>query len=210
MQLWYVRMRQGPGGWNFTKKIWDAGYVGIMFGAWAVEELLEETGLLDTSKLNVAWFQGLSQYPTPWFSQYHLGQVRTFLLEVRVGDGVIVYFDEALHVGTVQSGFLTYPGNFGDERIKCRPVGLCRSFGLRDLPSSFRLLRLTGQQTIQKIKSYSKQAALLFQQLDAARVRKQLETVGNEVLLAMLSPQQWEKLCEEYLRDRLGYRSLLL
>jgi hypothetical protein len=203
-------MRQGRGGWDFTQEVWETGAVGIMFGGWAAEDVMGPDGNLDQTRLSLEWLREGCAHPTLWLEPRGFGQIRAFLVDIPVGGTVIVSYGDALHVGIVQAGLYTFPGLYDEERIKCRPVENARRFPLAELPSAFRLLLLTGQQTIQRIGACAPYAALLANHQNAAGVRHQLTHVTTETLLEMLTPEQWEVLCEEYLRDLLGYRSLLV
>ena len=167
-------------------------------------------GSVDVARLTLDWLGRDCRRPTSWLRARDLSQIRSFVVDIAPGDPVIVYFDAALHVGTIEPGLYTFDGLYGDERIKCRPVSGCKTFPVSDLPASFRLLRLTGQQTIQRVGACAPYAVLLSQHPDAVAIRAQLSAMSTELLLAMLSPKQWEILCEEYLRDSVGYRSLLV
>ena len=84
---------------------------------------------------------------------------------------MIVYCDNdsAYHVGTVQEGLYTFEGVYDNERIKCRPVARMGTLPLSELPAPFRLLRMTGQQTIQRIHACEGYAALLVAHPDVQR-----------------------------------------
>jgi hypothetical protein len=203
-------MRQGRGGWDFTRDVWEGGAIGIMFGAWSAEDVIRLDGEVDVTKVTLEWLRDSCPRPTVWLKSRDFAQVQAFLLKLAVGDGVVVAFDGALHAGVVTPGLRTYPGVHQGERIKCRPVVDTRRFDIRELPAPFRLLRSTGQQTIQRIWACAPYANLLLASRDARDVVDRLAATSTANLLGMLTPAQWETLCEEYLRDEVGYRSLLL
>src|SRR5512144_1006312 len=110
MPYWYVRMRQGSGGWNFTRDVWETDAVGIMFGAWAAEDVMTADGGIDLPRLTLDWLRRDCAHPTAWLTSRLFSQIRTFLVEVSPGDPVIVYYDAAIHVGTIGPGLHTFAG----------------------------------------------------------------------------------------------------
>ncbi len=42
MEYWFLRMRQGSKGPDFTKELWQRGLVGILWGAWTINDVLSD------------------------------------------------------------------------------------------------------------------------------------------------------------------------
>ena len=49
---WFMRMKQGTHGNNFTLELWGKGGVGVMFGTWIIEDVQDGTGGIDESKIS--------------------------------------------------------------------------------------------------------------------------------------------------------------
>ena len=49
---WFMRMKQGTHGNNFTLELWCKGRVGVMFGTWIIEDVQDGTGGIDESKIS--------------------------------------------------------------------------------------------------------------------------------------------------------------
>jgi hypothetical protein len=207
-------MKQGSKGEDFAKELWNEGLVGVLFGTWSIEHVLDEGGKPDPAKLTARAIE--EQCPQPkgiGFNDRFLNAPRTFLLKVALNDGVVVTFDKALHLGTIGEGFGPDPdpprGEY-DEHFKCRPVHTQKTFPLADLPASYRLVPATGRSALQRIERYKQLTRLLDEHDDARGVKQALTHLPTREFLGMISDKQWEVLCNEYLRDKVGLRSLLL
>lgn len=213
MTYWFLRMKEGKDGEDFTGRMWQQNLIGILWGTWELKHILSN-GEIDETKLSVEEIE--RQRPQPKeleFDERWLQAPRTFLLKMKPGDRVVVHFDNSLHIGAV--GEIYEPGTdlegskFG-ERFKCRSVYLKKSFALSELPSIYRLVSGTGQGTIQRINAYERQVGLLDRYENPKEVREALLGMPLEEFLQMLSDKQWEVLCAEYLRKYEDFRPLLL
>lgn len=214
MAYWIMKMTMGSGGKDYAKELWSQNLIGLLFGTWPISHVLDDMGIPDSSKLTASAIE--EQYPQPaelGFDDKFLRGPRRFLLQVAVDERVVVIFDDAIHIGTVGEGFLEDPegprGQYG-EVFKCRPVYDKKCFPLADLPSSYRLLSSAARSTIQRIASYRDLVKLLDISRDAEEVRNALVGMSTKDFLDTLSDKQWEVLSEQYLRDVIGLRSLLL
>lgn len=114
--------------------------------------MLDEKGEPNKEKLTADAIR--KQCPQPEginFNDTFLWAPKVFLLEMSVGDRVVVAFDGAIHIGTVGEGFQDDPnGPRGPykEYFKCRPVRDQKSFPLADLPASYRLISSIGRRAI--------------------------------------------------------------
>lgn len=221
MTYWYIRMKEGKGGEDFTERMWRQKLIGVLWGTWTIDCVLDTgTGKLDPDKLTAqAIKQTCPQPPELGFNESFLQVPRKFLLEetpgkhVMFGDRVIVSFDQALHIGTVGEICTSTPEFVGEkfgERFKCRHVLNPKPFSLAKLPASYRLVSGTGQGTLQRAIAYKSLVALLDQANTEEDVKQELAKKPLREFLSMLSDKQWEVVCEEFLRSTSGYRSLLL
>src|SRR5687768_619515 len=107
MRYWFMRMKQGESGQDYTKELWTGGRVGVFFGTWQMKHVLRPDGSVDPDKLRADVIE--QQCPQPQdryvFSNKWLAPVRTFLLDMKVGERVAVVYDEQIHIGTVGAGF---------------------------------------------------------------------------------------------------------
>ena len=212
---WFMKMRQGKGGEDFARELWQEHHlVGVMFGTWRIEDVLDERGDPDSEKLTADAIESVCPQPNGIpFDDKFLWAPKAFLLKMAVDDRVVVVFDEAVHIGTVDEGFQDDPNGprrpYG-EYFKCRPVKDQKSFPLAELPASYRLVGSMGRRAIQGITAYEKLVRLLDEHDDTEGVREALVRMPKREFLDMLSDKQWEVICDQYLRDKIGLRSLVL
>ena len=218
MTYWFMKMKQGAEGQDFARELWQQGLVGVLFGTWRIDHVLGEGDRPDPDKLIAEAIEDKCPQPPGInkgknFNDDFLWAPRVFLLRVSEGDRVMVAFDEAIHIGTVDEGFYDDPnGPRGshEEYFKCRPVKDCKAFRLSELPASYRLISSIGRRAIQSITAYEKLVRLLDENDDSEEVQKTLRGMLKRDFLDMLSDKQWEVLCDQYLRDKIGLRSLVL
>jgi hypothetical protein len=213
MTYWYMKMKQGSRGEDFAKELWQQGFVGVLFGTWRIDDVLDEQGKPDPNKLKAEAIE--KRRPQPQgipFDDAFLWAPRVFLLKVSVGDRVVVVFDDAIHIGTIGKEFLDDPnGPRGPykEYFKCRTLQDKKEpFHLWELPASYRLVG--GRRAIQRIHAFKELIRLLDDHHDAQGVREALLSMPTPEWLGTRSDKQWEVLCDRYLRDKVGLRSLLL
>lgn len=215
MAYWFMKMRQGKGGEDFARELWQEHHlVGVMFGTWRIDDVLDEHGRPDPEKITADAIESVCPQPEEIpFDDAFLWAPRTFLLKVADGDRVVVVIDDAIRIGTVDEGFFDDPnGPRGpyEEYFKCRPMKDQKCFPLSELPASYRLVGGMGRRAIQAITAYEKLVRLLDDHGDAEGVRETLVGMSKREFLDMLSDKQWEVLCDQYLRDKIGLRSLVL
>jgi hypothetical protein len=215
MAYWFMKMKQGRKGEDFAKELWhDHHLVGVMFGTWRIHDVLGEDGRPDPQELTAEAIQRKQPQPEGiTFDDKFLWAPKVFLLKVSVGDRVVAVFDETIHIGTVDEKFYDDPnGPRGPykEYFKCRPVKDRKSFPLAELPASYRLVGSMGRRAIQGVHAYKKLVRLLDEHGDPREVREALVRMPKGDFLDMLSDKQWEVLCDQYLRDKVGLRSLVL
>ena len=51
MTYWFMKMKHGESGEDYASELWDKGLVGVMFGTWRIEHVLNEVGEPDPAKL---------------------------------------------------------------------------------------------------------------------------------------------------------------
>jgi hypothetical protein len=218
MAYWFMKMKQGARGEDFARKLWQQGLMGVLFGTWRIDHVLGEDGRPDPGKLTAEAIEKVCRQPKGIdrgrdFNDAFLWAPKTFLLKVSEGDRVVVVFDEAIHIGTVDEGFYDDPnGPRGPykEYFKCRPVKDRKAFSLTELPASYRLVASMGRRAIQGITVYRKLVRLLDENDDSEGIQEALMGMPKGDFLDMLSDKQWEVICDQYLRDKIGLRSLVL
>ena len=210
---WFMRMKQGSKGKDFASELWRKKRVGVMFGTWTIDDVLDDGGGIDKSKLTQEW---LSQYKTdnePAYKRSWSDSSRRFLVDMSAGHKVAVEFEGALHIATVTNEFTGDPDpslrNHG-EHFKCRRISNPRDFPLGKLPSSYRLISSIGRGAVQRINAYRPLVEVLDRCETPEEVTEACRKMSTEKLLEVLSPKQWETICAEYLRDTEGVRPLLL
>lgn len=230
--IWYIRMKQGTGGVDYTADLWRKGLVGVLFGGWRLADILPDhtdptapVRMIDPVKLTplhleARWRANQSTTTSPGetvLSKADVKAARKFLAgdagDVQPGDRVICSYSEEgsvwLACGTLTDQFHDHPVDigrclhkkWGEEFFKCRGVTNQRGFALSNLPSAYRLLRGTGQGTLQKMQAYYHLASLLFECSDEESVRAHLATRDAEELLGYLSDKHWEVICAEWMRE---------
>lgn len=218
MAYWFMRMRQGSDGEDFTSELWGQNLIGIMFGTWTIGLVLDGDEI-DEQKLHTKTFEkyppeGYSSFRKNWFHS-----IRRFLTEMTAGHKVVAEFDGSLHIATVTDEFLgdpkqpsqtnQAPRKYG-EHFKCRRVSDSKTFRLEKLPSSYRLISSTGRGAVQRIRAYEPLVELLDRCNSPEEVTEYCRNMPTERLLEVISPKQWEAICAEYLRGTEGIRPLLL
>lgn len=218
MTYWFMRMKQGPKGEDFAKELWQQALVGVLFGTWRIEHVLDQEGKPDPNALTTEAIEKQCSQPEGIdngrdFNDEFLRAPRAFLLDVTAGDRIVVVFDEAIHVGTVGTEYRPDPnpprGGY-EEHFKCRPLHNQKSFALADLPASYRLIVGTGRSAVQRINRYENLIRLLDDSASLEGFQRTLENTTTPEFLGLLSAEQWEVLCSEYLRHQVGLRLLLL
>lgn len=207
-------MKQGSEGEeNFAPKLWKRNLIGVMFGTWTIEDVRDNDGGIDESKLTPGWLSAYLTENQPTYKKSWSDSSRRFLIEMAAGDKVVVEFGKALHIATVTDEFKGNPDplrpKYG-ENFKCRRVRDPKSFPLSELPSGYRLISTTGRGAVQRISAYEPLVELLDSFSSSEEVTKAMCEMPTEKLLEVLSPKQWEAICAEYLRDIEGARTLLL
>lgn len=212
---WFMWMRQGSNGKDFTSELWNEGLVGISFGTWTIDHVQDDFGGIDESKVTLDWLKDYSPKGEPLFRKAWFDATRRFLIGMSSGHRVVVEFDNSLHIATVTDEFKPDPNpslRAHGEHFKCRRIQKPEnsSFPLERLPSSYRLLSTTSRGTVQKIKAYEPLVKLLDQCSSPEEVTEYCRKMSSEQILEILSPKQWETICAEYLRATQGVRPLLL
>ncbi len=209
-----MRMRQGSEGKDFAPELWGKKLIGVMFGTWTIDDVRNDAGGIDESKITREW---LSQYlpgNEPTYKKSWSDSARRFLIEMSAGSKVVVEFQGALHIATVTGEFAGDPDpskrNYG-EHFKCRRIREPKPyFPLEKLPASYRLISGIGRGAVQRIKAYKPLVELLDRCDSPEEVTQACREMPTEKLLEVLSPKQWETMCAEYLRVTEGVRPLLL
>src|SRR4051812_46625215 len=124
MTYWFMRMKRGRNGKDFTSELWNERLVGVLFGTWTINDILSD-GTLDESKVP---YERLKDYPLkgePNFKPQWFDATCRFLIRMTTGHRVVVEFDDSLHIGTVTDEFEPDPDpslrDYG-EHFKCRQI----------------------------------------------------------------------------------------
>lgn len=209
-------MRQGSFGRTFAQELWNRQEVGILFGTWSAAEVLEGGRFAEEKWKRLA---KAGQLPPGIENGAAKGHVQRFI-EAKRGDWVFWSDSATLHWGRFADSRL-YDGkldppctteHWGEspariEQVKARRIDSIQSAKLADLPAVFRLFRLTGRGTFQKMTAYAPWAhALAVHGADG--LNRHLEPLEWNEWLGLLTPGGWEALVAEYLRGNRGARSL--
>lgn len=217
---WFMRMRTKQEGKvkDFSEELWRARLVGVLYGTWGIDHVLNSSEELDDEMLSAEAIKDVCEQPKELdFDNSFLKSAFRFLRDIKPGHRVVTATDYAIRIGTVAEGYRDDPnplegrGKF-KERFKCRPIesDSTNEFRLKDLPASYRLISNTGQSSVQRIKAYKHLVELLDRSASEADVCRKLSEMPIRDFLDTLSDKQWEVLCGEYLRAKVGFRSLLL
>lgn len=217
---WFIRMRHGSAGRNFAQELWARREVGILFGTWNADELLEGGGFDETKWQRLA---KAGKLPPERFIRHRTakGHVKRFV-EAKPGD--LVFWSDAatLHWGRLE-GTKVYDSeleqpctteHWGEDSARVGPVKArriapesIRRANLAELPAVFRLFRLTGRGTFQKMDAYAPWAhALAMHEADG--LDQYLAGLDWNDWMGLLTPGGWEALVAEYLRAERDARSL--
>jgi hypothetical protein len=210
---WFMRMRQGSNGEDFTTELWDQELIGVMFGTWTIDDVSDGAGGIDESKITHEWLCQYLPDNEPTYKKSWSDSSHRFLIEMSAGDKVVVEFKGALHIATVTDEVTGDPDHTRRERkehFKCRRIRHRKDFPLEKLPSSYRLISTTGRGAVQRINAYEPLVELLDLCDSPEEVTKACCEMSMEKVLGVLAPKQWEAICSEYLRDIEGVRPLLL
>jgi hypothetical protein len=210
MHFWFIRMKQGTNGPDFAQEVWAKNRIGIMYGTWRLKHISGADGRIDPMKLSAAHINEVCPQRVHGFSEKWMKPIKKFFLEVQPDDRVVTVFGGSIHLGTVGPYLIDdETERLNGEFFKCRNVHDIKRFQLTDLPSVYRLIG-NMQGTLAKIRAYLPHVELLERCADAQSVCAALQSMSVDDFLGMLGPEQWEVLCAEYLRDRIGFRFLLL
>jgi hypothetical protein len=118
MTYWFMRMRQGSKGPDFTEELWQQRLVGVLWGTWTIEDVASDNypTRLDERKLTS---QNLN------VSAKQLQAPRRFLFAMSPNDRVVVAYGKCLHLGVLGEGYAPDPApsrRRDGEQFKCRPI----------------------------------------------------------------------------------------
>src|SRR5213592_182514 len=53
-KYWFLRMKYGPKGQDFTREMWEQRLIGVMWGCWSIDDVLaDDRETIDRHKLTV-------------------------------------------------------------------------------------------------------------------------------------------------------------
>lgn len=217
--FWFMRMRTRNRNKveDYSEELWQRRLVGVLYGTWSIYDVLNKGKVEEDLLLATAIQEKRRQPEGIEFSDKFLQPAKRFLCEMQPGHVIVTTKNRLIRIGTLAEGYRDdpkLPRNRGKykERFKCRPLeeGSMKEFDLNSLPASYRLISSTGQGSVQRVRAYEHLVKLLHKSCSEKDVHKQISEMSLTHFLDTLSDKQWEVLCDQYLRDTVGFRSLLL
>lgn len=194
-KFWRIRMKYGA----FREKaIWEKNRIGIWYGAWdAVDFAKADRSTNPGAYLSKVPAQRLLRWPV---SPKYVQTVVRFR-DIRKGDWVFTYFDDAIHLARTCSTVAKRPDTeFSDRQLfKYRRISHKKKFSLDKLPHCFRLLSSAGQGNVHEVHGTRVMIELLANSKDEREVYKAFRQLSWEEWLGALGPHGWESLCLGYL-----------
>lgn len=211
---WFLRMRHGTDGDEFAKELWEKDRAGILWGPWRIEDALDDNDEVSSAALKRLF----KRAPMNAYPRQGLECAIRFCCDTNEDDHVLVTYDGMIHIGVIADEEINTdetPRPTPDdpsviEYVKYVRLRDRKEFDLAKLPSSFWLIPQTGRGTFQRIGRTRPLAKLLASSADEAEVCKRILDFTPDQLLDILPAAGWESLCLEYLRESIGFRSLLL
>ncbi|WP_424946355.1 hypothetical protein [Candidatus Spongiihabitans sp.] len=195
---------------DHAKRAWEMGQVGVWYGAWSPEELdnaIEKRS--EEGKVTALEYLANTkrQKKLDWGESYPEKMFDTcwrFQDITENRDWVVVYFDDALHLGQLQGGIETNEdhdlNNDNGELFHFRRLINKKCFPFTDLPDSFRLLTSAGRGNVHQHNDiYTRLLKLLAKNPNSEAVKDYFATLKTAEWLEFLGPTDWESLCLGYL-----------
>lgn len=208
MTAWIIKMKFQWRDHDLGTQLWEEGLVGIRHGHWTVADVVAKDGRITTEAVD-ALDEDLLYKPAS------RSTIRMFLCDAEDGDIVVWPRKKTIHLGRLDGQARDYTGfdpraDDGGDPAKVRPLRERKTFRLDDLPSGYRLLPTAQRGTFSRTHAYRDLVEIAAECDDASEVRQQFSTLSIEEFLPMLSAKSWETLCDQFLRDEVGLRSLVL
>jgi hypothetical protein len=206
-RYWRIRMRAFDRDW--TREAWERDEIGIWYGVWSAEDFRRAMDRRQTADpvqylSNVPKQAALGWVPT----KAYIDTARRFAA-LDTNDWVVVYFDEALHLGRPTGELESradHPRNLASgEVFKFRKVSAKKMFRLSLLPDPYRLVPPAGRGNVHEFgETNRKLVEYLASSADEGEVTTKISKLSREDWLDLLGPSGWESLCHAYLilRDR--------
>lgn len=202
----YRRIRMKYGDKNLAKDAWKRNEVGIWYGAWSADDWARSLKRPDQQ------FQYLKNLPQPKgrgkFRKSDFDTARRFV-DIMKNDWVVVFFDNALHLGHVRGGLRSsqkHPMNRNGEIFKYRKIVDKKSFLLGQLPDSYLLISAAGWGNVHGFnEALRAQIKFLAENRDEKSVTRAIMTLPITQWLELLGPTAWESLCLGYLIIKEGF-----
>ena len=86
---WFMRMKQGSEGKDFTSELWNQNLIGIMFGTWTIYHVSDGAGGIDESRLSLEHLSNYRPKGEPAFEKNRLNTSRRFFIEMVTSDRVV-------------------------------------------------------------------------------------------------------------------------
>jgi hypothetical protein len=213
-----IRMKFGHKGEDFSQRIWEAGLVGIWFGAWDIQDL----------------YDAYDAYPGIARERVTNTQIATFLNTTLVRRGLpanvssadaalgkrfdellpdtwmFAYYNRTLHVGQLAEED-THDGpvhfNVYGDHFKSKLIRNTKAFPLSELPEAFLVLPSAGQGTLHKLHGSAPLAQLLVNAAYSGEVVEAIQRLSLREWIDVLGPKGWESICCAYLMQMHGFLS---
>jgi hypothetical protein len=182
---------------DFTEDGWDAGELGIWYGAWTPDHLKSAASADDLTNLDKQKELGWNVTPA-----YFGTSIR--FRNIAENDWVLVYLKTRRCLGLAQlaSPLLSsdlHSLNRNGEVFKFRKITNKKLFRIDELPDAFQLLPAQGRSNVYELHSMQQHVALLVKFDTSEAIFAHLKTLDLPELLDVLGSASWESFCLAYL-----------
>jgi hypothetical protein len=206
-------MNFGSRGKDFASDVWHAGHIGIWYGSWLPEDLVQACDACRSG----GWVR-----PQPLADELNRmmsandsssriepeGASASLRFEgLEVGTWVFTYFDRAVHLAQIaaEDPIVLPQFAYHGETFKAKLIQNRKTFRLGELPPSFLLLPSAGRGNVHKVPSCSTLLELLRSHDSAADVSRAFDSLQWDCWISALGPKGWEALCLGFLIQEYGF-----
>ncbi len=200
-QVW--RLRMNAHGSDFTERSWDAGELGIWYGAWTAEDLEKGASLAELNDLP-------AQQRLEWDVTGGYYNTAHRFCEIAATEWVLVYLKSRRCLGLAQLSKLLlsrqdHELNLSGEIFKFRKITSKKLFKIDELPDAYQLLAAQGQANVFNFRSMHQHVAALVRYDTSHDLVDHLKQLELPDLLDFLGASGWETFCMAYLITEEGF-----
>ena len=192
------RLRMSAHGKDYTEDGWQAGELGIWYGAWSADDLSHARQADDLNAL-------LEQQKLGWKVRKSYYDTAVRFRDIAESDWVLVYLKRQRCLGLAQLGKPLQSRDqhiFNDkdgEVFKFRQITKKKSFFIEELPDAYQLLAAQGRSNVHELPSMRQHAEALLQYNSSEELLTYVRTLELSDLLDFLGASGWESFCMAYL-----------